>query len=210
MADAAGGTGAPSAVWPPLTYEQPVAGRPLTLVEQPGPDTQSVQASAEGVVEDDPNRIEFLGEHFRLAERIGLMPMLAFANASKAGLDSEDMAGLAAMYALIRDVVDQTRPPKIDESTGSQVHDAAGVPEWDGPSEWMRFERHAMDMQADGEELMDFVSRAMAVVAARPTQPRRRSLGTSPPTSEKSKAALSSPVMPPGAEGLTPVSALGR
>jgi hypothetical protein len=193
--------------WPPAQYGQPIAGgRPLYAV----PGTHEVQAQAEGVVMDDPNRIEFLGETFGLAESIGLMPMLAFANASKTGLDSDDMAGLSAMYALIRDVIDQRRPPKIDFATGRQSIDDTGTPEWDGPSEWMRFEAHAIDQQADGEELMEFVSRAMAVVSARPRKRRDRSLPSSPPISENSKASSPSPVMPPEADGLVPIAALGR
>lgn len=188
--------------------EDPVAGQPyLTSV----PTTHSVQAEAEGVVlDDDPGKVEFLGEKFRLAESIGLMPMLAFANASKNGLDSDDMAGLSAMYALIRDVIDQRRPPKVDPATGEQVFDSSGEPEWDGPSEWMRFEKHAIEEQADGEELMDFVGKAMAAVAARPRKRRERSSASSPRILERSKDTSSSPGMPPEVAGLVPVADLGR
>lgn len=191
--------------WPPVDYDGPSHA-------VPPPTAHQVQASAEGVVLDADGSLEFLGERFRLAERIGLMPMLAFANASKQGIDADDMEGLAAMYALIRDVVDQTRPFTVDPETGKQMVDAAGVPEWDGPSEWMRFEQHAIETQADGEELMDFISRAMAVVAARPRKRRGGSSVSSPRTSETSRPDSSSPAIRriPGLEELTPVSALGR
>lgn len=188
--------------------------RPRLGIAQQGDVSTShtVQAAAEGVVMDDDGKVEFMGERFGLAEKIGLMPMLAFANASKKGLDSDDMEGLAAMYALIRDVVDQTREQETD-ADGSPRFDASGDPVWVGPSEWMRFEQHAYATQADGEELMDFVSRAMAVVAARPRKPREISSGSSRPTSETSKHASSSPdtvQRPPGFSELMPVSALSN
>src|SRR3954452_16337989 len=110
VADFATGQGAAPAEWPPAGYHLEETGSGVPYLASV-PTTHSVQAEAEGVIEDDPNRIEFLGERFGLAESIGLMPMLAFANASKQGLDSDDMAGLSAMYALIRDVIDQRRPP---------------------------------------------------------------------------------------------------
>lgn len=180
-------------IWPPIT-------------------TQDVQTLSEGVV-DDPDRIEFLGERFRLAEAIGLMPLMAFAATSKQGANADDMAGLAAMYQLIRDTVDQTRPPTIDPATGEQKIDAAGEPEWDGPSEWMRFEQHAIDAKADGEDLMDFIGRAMSVVAARPRKPRSGSSPGSRPTPEKLRDDSSSPAIRrtiPQAEGLVSVMELAR
>lgn len=200
------GQGAAPAEWPPNEYV-PVAGqRPLTLVESGEPGAQQIQAAAEGVVQDDGDRIEFFGQYFRLAERVGLMPMLAFANASKKGLDSDDMEGLAAMYALIRSVIH--RPPLYDEQ-GQRAHDESGKALRD-ESEWHRFEELADDEQAEGEDVMDFVNKAMSVIAARPRKPREVSSATSRPTSERSKDALSSQAMPPGAEGLTPVAQLGR
>lgn len=173
--------------------------------------TQDVQAASEGVVEDDPNLVEFMGKRFRLAETIGLMPLLRFANASKKGMDSDDMEGMVALYTVIRDTIDQRRPPKIDPETNQQSIDPmTGEPEWDGPSEWMLFEEHAIETKAEGEDLMDFVNRAMAVIAARPRRRREISSGGSPQTSEKSRGGWSSPVVPPQADGLVRVAELGR
>lgn len=190
-----------AALWAP---DQPLAGRPYLVPETA--ETQNVQAAAEGVVLDDGDYVEFYGEKFRLADRVGTMPMLAFANASKKGLDSDDMEGLAAMYAMIRGVIH--RPPLLDDK-GERVRDENGKLLRD-ESEWRRFESLAEDECAEGDEIMDFVSRAMEVMSARPRKPREISSGGSRPTSEKSKDASSSPVTRPGAEGLTPVSALGR
>lgn len=180
--------------------EVPQAGRPYLVT------TQEVQASAEGVVLDDGDRIEFLGQKFRLADRVGLMPLLQFANASKKGLDSDDMEGLAAMYSLIRSVIH--RPALFDEAGQRQV-DENGQPLRD-ESEWHRFSQLADDELAEGEDIMDFVSKAMEVMSARPRKPREVSSAGSRRTLESSKGALSSPVTPPEADGLTPVSALGR
>jgi hypothetical protein len=183
--------------------------RPYLIGPGGVPTSHTVQAAAEGVVMEDDGKVEFMGERFRLAEKIGLMPMLAFANASKNGLDSDDMAGLAAMYALIRDVVDQTQKQVVIDGV-PQFEPDGQTPVWEGPSEWMRFEKHAIETQADGEDLMEFVSKAMAVVAARPRKPREVSSASSRPTSATSSPVSSSPVRrPEGFTELTPVSALG-
>lgn len=191
--------------------EWPVAGRPLSAVpdDRPQVTTQEVQAAAEGVVQGDDETIEFLGARFRLADNIGMMPLLAFANAQKQGLDSEDMDGMAAMYALIRDTIDQTRA-QAEDADGKPAFDSVGEPIWAGPSDWQRFEKHAVDQKADGEELMDFIGEAMGKIAARPRKPRGTSSESSRRTSEKSKEPSSSPVTPAQALGLTAVKDLGN
>lgn len=188
--------------WVPA--EPPLAGRPYLVPDQA--ETQSVQAASEGVVLEDGDRIEFYGESFRLADRVGTMPMLAFANASKKGLDSDDMEGLAAMYAMIRGVIH--RPPLLDENN-ERVRDENGRLLRD-ESEWRRFETLAEDECAEGDEIMDFVRRAMEVMAARPSKPRAISSDGSRPTSERSRDDSSSPVTRRGPEGLTSVSELAR
>lgn len=176
----------------------------------PVPTIHEVQAAAEGVVVlDDANSVEFNGERFRLADNIGLMPLLVFANSAKQGLDSDDMEGLVAMYVMVRDCVDQSKAQQVDDE-GSPLFDESGAPVWDGPSEWDRFEAHAITTKAQGEDLMDFIKAAMSVISARPRKPRGTSSDSSRPTSENSKAASSSPGTPAGAEGLVAVRDLGR
>lgn len=194
----------------PLHVTQSINGSAPGLDFEPVKTTGDVQASVEGAIElDESNSVEFLGRRFRLAERIGLMPMLAFAAASKKGLDSDTMEGLAAMYALIRDCLDQVRPIETD-TDGKEVFESDGSPRYAGASEFMRFEAYCYETQADGEELMKFISDAMAVVSARPQKRRETSSGGSPRTSPKSKVASSSRATWPGAEDLTDVRALGR
>lgn len=201
-----------------MPREQPEFQWPLRVVpESPSPDapglnftTQDVQGAVEGAVElDDDNSIEFLGRRFRLAERIGLMPMLAFAAASKKGLDSSDMEGLAAMYALIRDCLDETRVQAVDDR-GAPVFEPDGTPRYDGPSEWMKFEQHCLAEKAEAEDLMEFISSAMSVVSARPPKRRETSSGGSPRTLQKSKGTSSLRATLPPADGLQDVRELGR
>lgn len=183
---------------PPIIMDAPAAD----------PTTQDVQSAAEGVGDiEAPDTIDFLGERFRIADNVSLMPLLAFANASKRGLDTDDMEGLAAMYALIRSVVH--RPPLIGDDGKRQRDDATGHLLRD-ESEWQRFETLAMDECADGEDIMEAVNQALAVISARPPKRRGTSSATSPRTSERSRASSSSPGTRPGPDGMTPVAELGR
>jgi hypothetical protein len=110
------------------------------------------------------------------------------------------------MHSLIRSVVH--RPPLLDEH-GKQQVDVNGKKLRD-ETEWNRFLDLAEDELADGEEIMDFVNRAMEVMSARPTKPRELSSGGSRTTSASSRAGSSSPAMHPDVAGLTPVANLGR
>lgn len=186
------------------------------------PTTQSVQGEVEGApVLDDSNSIEFMGDRFRLAENVSLIPLMRFANASKKGLDSDDMAGLAAMYSLIRGIIHRPllrEPEKIQNGEGAWiVNPHAGEPQRDeggrvlcDETEWDRFQDFAESMGADGEELMELVGKAMGVIAARPRQRRAVSSTPSPTTSQSSRGSSSLPATIPGAGELTDVRDLGR
>ena len=164
---------------------------PVPEFEVPDDETplmHSEQAAAEGVVEEYDS-LEFFGERFRLADKVGLMPLIAFGNAANAGLDSDDMAGMAAMFRLIRSVIH--RPPMLDDN-GERMRDENGRILRD-ETEWQRFQAVADDEMAEGEEIMAFVNKAMEVMSARPTKRPGISSATSPGISERSKAASSSP-----------------
>lgn len=135
--------------------------------------THDVQAAAEGVtlpaaagtdvdVVGGALRVEFMGEKFRVAEKLGAMPLLQYANAAREGLDSDSMEGLAAMYAMIRDCI--------------------------ADDEWKRFERHATSTRADQAELLNVVTDVVAILTARPTVPPGDSSPGRPATSANSKA----------------------
>lgn len=98
--------------------------------------------------------VEFLGEGFTISERIGLMPLMRFAKAAKSGVDTDDLAGLTAMYDLLEQCI--------------------------APEDWQKFEEHATKQRADGEQLMGFVAEVMAVITDRPTsRPSDSSAGPS-------------------------------
>ncbi|HEX8115394.1 MAG TPA: hypothetical protein VF516_47030 [Kofleriaceae bacterium] len=109
---------------------------------------------------------------------------MKFAHAANSGLDSSDMDGLAALYALIRDTVHA--------------------------DDWARFERHAIDEHADGDALMGFVSKAIEAISARPSRRRSDSSAGAPPTSPSSTDTSSAPRVPAGAAELMSVDELLR
>lgn len=90
-----------------------------------------------------PKTVEFGGETFAVAERIGHMALMRFAKAAQSGADSTDMAGLAAMYDLLEQCVE--------------------------PQDWARFEKAADRTRADGEELMQVVVQVMTSLTEHPT-----------------------------------------
>ena len=86
--------------------------------------------------------VDFLGESFRVADRVGALPLMRFAKLAKSGLDADEMDGLVAVYDLL----------------GQVIH----------AEDWARFEEHADREHAGGEELLEFVASALAVVSAHP------------------------------------------
>lgn len=85
---------------------------------------------------------ELNGEKFRVADEMGVMPMLKWAAFSD--MSTEDPGALAAIYAMLMDVIHE--------------------------DDWTRFERHAIKTKADAEELMNVISAGMEIITARPTK----------------------------------------
>lgn len=94
-------------------------------------------------VQPEPTTVEFGGEQFRTADRIGLMPLMRFAKIAKAGVDADDLEGLTSLYDLLEQCI------HVDE--------------------WARFEKVADDTRAQGDELMKVVGDVFAALSARPT-----------------------------------------
>jgi hypothetical protein len=111
----------------------------------------------------------FAGETFTVADRMGWMPLMRFAQLSKAGVDTDDMDGLAAVYDLLRECI--------------------------ADDDWPRFEAHATKVRA-GEELLEVVKDAITLISARPTrQPSDSSAGqlsTSGPSADGSGSPVTS------------------
>ena len=109
---------------------------------------------------DEAVTVEFLGAEFRVADRFGLMPMMRFAKVAQSGADSMSMAGLASMYDLL----------------AQSIH----------PDDWARFEAHADEQRADGDQLMTLVGKVIALASGRPTSRPSDSSDGSPTTSASS------------------------
>lgn len=114
-------------------------------------------------------KVIFSGESFRIADRIGLMPLMRFAKVAQSGVDADDMAGLAAMYDLLEQCL--------------------------ADDEWARFQAHADKVRADGDELMALVAEVFEVLSQRPTSRPSDSSDGPPTTSENSADDSSSPVV---------------
>lgn len=91
----------------------------------------------------DPRTFMWIDAEFRVADKIGLMPLMRFAKVAKSGVDSNEIEGLAAMYDLLR----------------ACIH----------PEDWARFEEHADRQAADNDQLLEVVGTVMRVVSERPT-----------------------------------------
>ena len=117
-----------------------------------------LQAAVEGVPVGD--RVTFMDEQYRVAEKVGLMPLMRFAHAARKGANADDMEGLAAIYDMLRDC----------------IH----------PGDWDRFEADATTKKAEGDDLLPVVTQTIELLTARPTQrPSDSSAGPSK-TSESS------------------------
>ena len=115
----------------------------------------------------DAPTLTFAGESFAVADKIGWMPLMRFARLAKDGVDTDEMEGLAAIYDLLRDCILE--------------------------QDWARFEAHATKVRA-GEELLQVVSQAVALITARPTSQPSDSSGGPPTTSGSSADGSGSPV----------------
>jgi hypothetical protein len=127
--------------------------------------------------------VGFLGQQFRIGEKVGLMPLMRFAYHAKKGVNTDDFEGMAAMYELLKDC----------------IH----------PLEWERFEQHAIEQHADGQELFEVVGEVIERLSARPTkQPGGSSSGSSRTTPSSTASSSAARRVPPGAEDLVPVEQL--
>lgn len=186
----------------PAAYRRPVLPPPPRADD---PDVAVLQAVVEGAPQLTDS-VEFMGARFRVADNVGLMPLLKFAHAADKGIRAEDFEGMAAMYAMIRDCI----YPGHECTCGAEMDPASGYTshrqgcEFDA-GDWARFERHAIDQRADADDLFALINNVMEMVTARPTPPRSGSLPQAPSPSPRSRASS-----PSQAAGLVPVEDLVR
>jgi len=135
--------------------------------------------------------ITLAGQDFRVAEKVGLMPLLKFSHA--ANLRADDSRAYVAMYEILRDVIMEAEDP-CGECPGCQ---AAGVTatardcKFADEGDWERFQDHAVACKAEADELFDVVEQAIKLISARPTESRSSSTQGSRNGSRRSTAAIS-------------------
>lgn len=93
-----------------------------------------------------PPSITFLGEKYKVADKIGVWPMMQFARAAESGLSLGDAKGLAAAYSMLQDVIHE--------------------------DDWGRFQENMINGKIDDlEALMKLTRDAVAVI--QDTAPRK-------------------------------------
>lgn len=121
----------------------------MTAKKDPRKELAAVQAKAEGA--SSAEKLEFMGEQFRLAEKVGVLPLLKYS----AYADEPNLVGpaAAALYQVLKDT----------------IH----------PDDWARWEQVAMDRKAGADDLFAVLSKAIEILTARPTTPPSGSSATS-------------------------------
>jgi len=107
------------------------------------------------------------GRMFRIADRIGLMPLAEFAYHANSGMDTGDIGALAAIYEMLQDC----------------IH----------PDDWAAFRRYAKEIKADTEDLMDTVNQTVELLTANPTGKESDFSQPSPRTSDSLTESYSNP-----------------
>lgn len=49
--------------------------------------------------------VTFMGVKYRIADKVGVWPLMQFARAAEAGLSAQDSRGLSALHAFLQDVI---------------------------------------------------------------------------------------------------------
>jgi len=152
------------------------------------PPAAEVVVAGEVVTSD--RTVEFMGRNFRIAEKVGLMPMLKFS--AHADLRTTDPGAMAAMYEMIRDCIyDGT--PGCGECASCKAGDEEACAAWD-PGDWGEFERHAINTKAEADDLLDVITKTIELIAGRPTEPPSGSLPSRRSTRDASMARSSARV----------------
>lgn len=143
------------------------------------------QATSEGVKTGKiggklDRSVDFMGQKFPIASKVGLMPLMEFAYYASSGADTSDMGSLVAIYEMLRDCFK-------DEDTFDE------------------FRKLAKRTKADAEDMMPVVQQTIELLTARPTEQDSESSASLRETSESLTDNSSGQ-----AEGLVPVSELGR
>lgn len=142
----------------------PSADRELAVIQARAAEADGGKIAEGTVTEGD--KVELLGKKFRVAEKIGLMPLLKFASASD--MSTDDPRALSAVYSMLRDCIYEGKPGcgeckecKADNEVMCKSYDKG---------DWTAFELHAMDTKADADQLLEVITKVMEIVSGRPTK----------------------------------------
>lgn len=140
-------------------------------VEQP-PKGAEVEVAGKVVTSD--RTVELCGKRFRIADKVGLMPLLKFSAFSE--VDVSDPRALGALYSMLKDCIHPGNDgcgQCEDCKNGSN----RACAEYD-PGDWHAFEDWACESKAEAEDLMEVVTKTIEIISARPTpQPSPSSAG---------------------------------
>lgn len=129
---------------------------------------------SEGVVVETGDTVTMMGKKFRVADKVGLMPLLKFASASD--MNTSDPRALAAIYDMLKDCIYEGTPA-CGECATCKTGDEDSCQDFDS-GDWSEFERHAIDTKAEADDLIPVVSQVMEIISGRPTkQPAGSSTG---------------------------------
>ena len=154
-----------------IDFDAELAAVQGTVAGLPAPEPADVELPT-GTVVTSERTVELKGHRFRIADRVGLMPLLKFS--AYADMDVQDPRALGAMYAMLRDCIHPGTPGcgecgaclrSAELNPGgarSRVQDI-------DPGDWRAFEDWAMESKAEADDLMDVITKAIELVAGRPT-----------------------------------------
>jgi hypothetical protein len=96
-----------------------------------------------------PLKLKFMGAEYRLADKIGVWPMMQFARAAESGLTVRDGKGLAAVHAYLEQVIHE--------------------------DDWAQFQDDMISKKADNmDALMNLITDAVTAVSERQAKNGRR------------------------------------
>jgi hypothetical protein len=106
------------------------------------PNARVSKTARAGKDKDGHLTVPFKGKDFRLAEDVGIMPLMEWAAASDVDVNSP--AGLRAVFYVLQDAVHA--------------------------DSWAGFRSHARETKAKAEDVLDFANAALEALAGRPTE----------------------------------------
>lgn len=168
--------------------------------DEAGPGDDTPVQVIDGTVVDDERMVTLKDRKFRIADKIGAMPLLKFS--MYADMSVQDPKAMAAMYAMLRDCIHPGVPGcgtcekcapercgkcsaclRVERGADSDASpctvnepDQTQCADYD-PGDWKIFEEHAIDTRADADDLMDVISQTTELISGRPTRQPSSSSG---------------------------------